>query len=166
MTEALGQFFLRHCLKQYKRCLRVDASRDEQTWREISRSCNSCVVASAAARSRRRTASIASVRCITTITVLSKAALKNVHKLAFCGKKNWRNKCKPCVKKFLCRTSGGTNILLVLKASKRNPATRPTFSFKISKMIFPPLQRVWSALQMPTSQRHWNLASTWSARTR
>lgn len=30
----------------------------------------------------------------------------------FLRRKNWRNKCKPCVKKFLCRTNGGTNIWL------------------------------------------------------
>src|SRR3989344_1559399 len=79
---------------------------------------------SAATPSQRSAKSKNLVACITTITVPSRAALKNVRKLAFCGKKNWRNKCKSCVKKFLCPTNGGTNILLALKASKRNPAIR------------------------------------------
>src|SRR3989344_91251 len=42
---------------------------------------------------------------IITIIVLLRAALKNVRKLAFCGKKNWRNKCKQCFKNDISATS-------------------------------------------------------------
>src|SRR3989344_1894634 len=77
---------------------------------------------------------------ITITTARSRAALKNVRKLGFCGKRNWRNKCRQCVKKFLCPTSGGTNIRLALKANKSNPANRPALSFQNSKKIISPKQ--------------------------
>ena len=56
--------------------------------------------------------------CITTTIAHSRAALKSVRKLAFCGKRNWRNKCKQCVKKFLCRTNGGINYLARLESEQ------------------------------------------------
>src|SRR3989344_4947257 len=62
---------------------------------------------------------------IITIIVLLRAALKNVRKLAFCGKKNWRNKCKQCFKKFLCPTSGGKKMLSDIKECKKKDPKSP-----------------------------------------